>query len=125
MVDEEPSRLEGFAHARIFADPRKFREYVLVPGHSTGKDESFIGTFGYRPRSAADAWTLARLYEEQARQRVESGDVQFRGMGRYGDRYTIVIRVRGVALRFGWILSEGVLRLTTPFSGFARSNPKG
>lgn len=69
-MDDAASRQEALARARIIADPRKFREYVLVPGHPSGKDRIFLGTLGFRPISAADAWEPARLYEEQARERI-------------------------------------------------------
>ena len=123
---EDPEKLwEALARARIVANPQKFRDYVLVPGHSSGKSHIFLRTLGYRPRSNADAWESAREFEEQALERVATGDVQFAGTISYGVRCTIVITVRGKALRTGWLLSEDVLRLITPFSGFAPSNPKG
>jgi hypothetical protein len=85
----------------------------------------FLGTLGFRPNSAADAWALARLFEEQARQRIASGDVQFGEADEHGLRCTIVVRVRGVVLRTGWILrSDDVLWLATPFSGFSRAPRK-
>jgi hypothetical protein len=108
------------------ADPRKFRDYVLDPGHSGGKDWIFLGTLGFRSRSGADAWVLARLYEAQARERVEEGEVRFGESDEHGHRCTIAVTVRGVSLQTGWILrSDGVLWLTTPFSGFTRTAPKG
>ena len=124
-MDETLTRLEALRRARIIADPRKFRDYVLDPARSGGKGRIFLGTLGFRPYSTADAWELARLYEEQARESVESGEVQFSGTIRYGHRFTIVITVRGVSLRTGWLFSDDVLRLITRFSGFAGSNLKG
>jgi hypothetical protein len=125
-LDELGKRLEALARARVIADPRKFREYVLVPGHSRGKDRIFLGTLGFRPYSAVDAWELARLYEEQARERIALGDVQFGESDEHGHRCIIVISVRGVSLRTGWILrNDDILWLTTPFSGFFRATRKG
>jgi glyoxylase-like metal-dependent hydrolase (beta-lactamase superfamily II) len=80
-----PEKLwEALARARIVADPRKFRDYVLVPGHFSGKSHVFLQTLGYRPRSNADAWELAREFEEQAQERVATGAVQFAGTISYG-----------------------------------------
>ncbi len=119
-MDDVASHLEALRRARIIVDPRKFREYVLVPGNARGKDRLFLGTLGFRPYSADDAWELVRIYEEQVSQRIASGDIEFAGTITFGDRYTIEIVVRGVALRTGWLLGDDVLRLTTPFTGFAR-----
>jgi hypothetical protein len=125
-VDDPEGLREALARARIIADPRKFRDYVLVPGYPGGKDRIFLGTLGFRPRNAVDAWTLARLYEAQARERIATSNVQFGESDEHGHRCTMVVIVGGVALRTGWILrSDGVLWLTTPFSGFSRATPKG
>ena len=62
--NDAESRLEALRRALIIADPRKFREYVLVPGRPEGNDRIFLGTLGFRPYSVADAWELARIYEE-------------------------------------------------------------
>lgn len=97
-MDDDALRHQALARARIISDPRKFREYVLAPGHSSGKDEIFLGTLGYRPHSAVDAWTVARLYEEQARQQIAVGNVQFGKTDEHGLRCTIVVTVRGVSL---------------------------
>ena len=121
MTDPD-ALLESLRRARIVADPRKFREYVLVPGHPTGKDRIFLGTLGFRPRSGTDAWELARLYEEQARASVASGDVEFGETIEYGVPCTIIVVVRGVSVRTGWLLDDDRLRLITPFSGFARGS---
>jgi hypothetical protein len=45
--------------SRIVADPRKFREYVLVADHPSGKDGVFLDLLGYRPNEADDADELA------------------------------------------------------------------
>jgi glyoxylase-like metal-dependent hydrolase (beta-lactamase superfamily II) len=120
-LEDPEERWKALARARIVADPRKFRDYVLVPGHSSGKARIFLQTLGYRPRSNADAWALARLYEEQARAKIVAGDIQFGEQNQHGLRCTIEVVVRGVALRTGWRLREnGTLWLATPFSGFAR-----
>jgi len=124
-LDDLDTFSEALERARVIADPRKFREYVLVPGHSTGKDRIFLGTLGFRPASAADAWELARLYEAQARERIASEDVQFARPTPFGVLCTIVVTVRGVSLRTAWLLSEDELRLITPFTGFASSTLKG
>jgi hypothetical protein len=107
------------------ADPRKFHEYVLVPDYPGGKDHIFLGTLGFRPHSAIDARELARLYEEQARERITSGNVQFARTNPYGDLYIIVIAVRGVELRTAWLHAGDEVRLVTPFSGFERDVPRG
>lgn len=52
---------------RIVADPRKFTEYVLVPGHPKGEDHIFIGRLGYRPRNEEDGGAIAKAYVAQAR----------------------------------------------------------
>jgi hypothetical protein len=82
----------------------------------------FLELLGYRSRNADDAISLARLYEEQAEQRIMHEDVQFTGSHEHGRRYLIVVVVRGVALRSGWLLRhDGTFWLTTPFRGFART----
>jgi hypothetical protein len=124
-VNEEDERLTALRRARVVADPRKFRDYALAPEHPKGKARIFVGTLGFRPNSSADAWTLARLYEEQARERIAVGDVTFSGTISFGLRTTIVVAVRGVSLRTGWLLSGDELRLVTPFSGFARDTRGG
>ncbi len=124
-MDDAVSRLEALRRARIIADPRKFRDYVLTPDYPGGKDHIFLQTLGFRPRSVVDAWELARLYEEQAHERIVADDVIFAGAVEFGDRYTMTVVVRGVALRSGWLLRDDVLRLTTPFSGFVRKALKG
>lgn len=125
MADDDALRLEALARVRIIADPRKFRDYVLVPNYPGGKSHIFLETLGFRPHSVVDAWALARLYEEQARQQIVACDVKFAGAVEFGERYTITIDVRGVALRTGWLLANDVLRLATPFSGFAHEFRKG
>jgi hypothetical protein len=122
-LGDEARWLQVLKKAKIFVDPRKFREYVLVPGHPSGKDRVFLELLGYRSRNPDDAIALARLYEEQARQRILIEDVQFTGTQQHGRRYIIVIVVRGVALRSGWLLRhDGTLWLTTPFRGFTRAS---
>jgi hypothetical protein len=124
-LDDEAQWNWALRQAQIIVDPRKFREYVLVPGHPTGKDRVFLGLLGFRAHSAADSFALARLYEEQARQQIEVGAVQFTGTTEHGRRYMIVVEVRGVALRTGWLLRhDGTYWLTTPFRGFARAKRK-
>jgi hypothetical protein len=107
----------------VIADPRKFSEYVLVPDdfQSKGKHRLFLGRLGYRARNDEDARTLANIYETQARQRFELGDVGIGVRDDYGQRFVISIEVKGVILLSGWILrADGVLWLSTPFTGFAR-----
>jgi filamentous hemagglutinin len=121
-VADEAQWLRVLEKAQILVDPRKFREYVLVPGHASGKDRVFLELLGYRPRNVDDAISLARLYEEQARQRIMLEEVQFTGTQPNGRRFMIVVVVRGVALRSGWLLRhDGTFWLTTPFRGFART----
>lgn len=123
-MDDAETRWDELARARVIADPRKFRDYVLVPGFPGGKDRIFLGTLRFRPRSTADAWELARLYEEQARGRIASREVHFARTNSYGVLVTIVIIVRGVGLRTAWLLNGEVVHLVTPFSGFARGAPE-
>ena len=109
------------APARIFADPRKFAEYVLVPGHPTGKDRVFLDVLGFRPGSADDAAELASAYQEQAARRWSAGEVAFSRQNEHGRFYVIVVTVRSVSLRTVWVLRpDGELALATPFRGFAR-----
>jgi hypothetical protein len=125
-VDDGERYRDALLRARIIADPRKFRDYVLRPGHPRGKDRVFLGTLGFRANSAVDAWNLARLYEEQARQQIVAGAVTFGRADEHGLRCTIIIVVRDVELRTGWLLRfDDVLWLVTPFSGFAQRRSKG
>jgi hypothetical protein len=94
----------------IEADVRKFAADILVPGHESGKDRIFLGRFGFRARNAEDARYLTDLYLRQARSAVDSGDYQLGETNGFGVRCTIVVRVRGAAIRSGWFLrSNGVL----------------
>ena len=106
---------------RIVASVRKFSEYVLVPGHGSGKDGVFIDLLGFRPRNAEDARELSDLYVTQARERWERGEVRAVGQDKWGRRFEIEIEVRTVRVISGWVLrDDNVLWLATPFSGFAR-----
>ena len=106
--------------AAIIVDPRKFLEYVLVPGGAGGKSEVFLGLLGFRPGNSEDALELVTIYAGQAADRVEVGDYALSLRDEHGQRITITIEVRGVPLRTGWMVEpEGALRLLTPFSGFA------
>jgi hypothetical protein len=105
----------------ITADIRKFSDYVLVRGHESGKDRIFLDRLGFRERDADDAHALTELYLDQARSAIDAHDYELGEVGAYGRRCTIIVQVRGVAIRSGWFLREnGVLELVTPFSGFAR-----
>ena len=105
----------------ISGDPRKFLEYVLVPGHPSGKDRVFLGTLNYRPRSEEDARTLLATYIAQARDKVARHEYTVGERDRHGQRYTIEIELRGRFVMSGWILRpDGTLWLATPFAGFAR-----
>lgn len=106
---------------RFVANRRKFSAYVLVPGEKSGKDGVFIDLLGFRARSEDDALTLAETYMAQARERFLAGEVTPALADGYGQRYTIVVEIRGVRLRTGWIFRpDGTLWLVTPFTGFAR-----
>jgi hypothetical protein len=109
---------------RVFtADPRKFSEYVLVPEQerSKGKHHIFLGLFGYRPRNVEDAQALAVIYVAQAQERFAAGEYVMGKRDHHGQRYTIAIELKGVAILSGWLLrSDDVLWLTTPFAGFVR-----
>jgi LPS O-antigen subunit length determinant protein (WzzB/FepE family) len=106
---------------QIIGDCRKFLNYVLVPNHKTGKDKIFIGTLGFRPNSNEDAQELLSTYISQAQAKFSQKDYVIGEEDQYGQRFTIVIEVRGKRLLTGWILdADGTLKLVTPFSGFAR-----
>ncbi len=122
--DDDPTdgqERERSAPASFEVDPRKFAEYVLVPDHGSGKDRIFIDRLGFRPRSVEDATLLAELYIAQARERWQRGEVRRVGEDSFGQRYAIIVEVRGVRLISGWVFRpDGVLWLATPFAGFAR-----
>jgi hypothetical protein len=112
----------AFAPRAFEANVRKFSGYVLVPGHESGKDRIFLDRLGFRPRNAEDARLLASIYLDQARSAIARGNVELGETNQYGVRCTIVVRLRGVAIRSGWLLRpNGMLELVTPFSGFAGS----
>ena len=103
------------------ADVRKFSGYVLVPGHESGKDRIFLNRLGFRALNDEDARLLVSVYLDQARSAVARGAFELGETNQYGVRCTIIVRVRGVAVRSGWLLRlNGTLELVTPFSGFAR-----
>ncbi|CAA9553910.1 MAG: hypothetical protein AVDCRST_MAG59-1970 [uncultured Thermomicrobiales bacterium] len=120
IIDHAEAFEDAIRQAAVVASPRKFLEYVLVPGHRSGKSHIFIETLGFRPRSADDALALAALYVEEAKLRIGQGQYRLGDRDEHGRRCTIVVTVRGIAIRSGWILlHDGILALTTPFSGFA------
>jgi hypothetical protein len=105
----------------IVAHPRKFSEYVLVPGRSGGKDGVFLGLLGYRARSQEDAEELSATYVAQARARLTGGEFVTGKEDEFGVRYVIDIDLRGFTVRSAWLLRpDGTLALVTPFSGFVR-----
>jgi uncharacterized protein DUF6883 len=121
-VKEANGDVPPIAPSRVIADPRKFTEYVLVPGHSTGKDRIFIDRLGYRPRSEEDARNLVETYVAQARERITARTYELGEADEFGQRLTIEIELRGTTVLSGWILRpDGTLWLATPFTGFARS----
>ena len=105
----------------VTGDLRKFSEYVLIPNHKSGKDKIFLGILGYRPDSIEDAEELLTLYIYQAQTRFANQEYIVGEKDQHGQRFTIVIEVRGKKLFTGWILdANGTLKLATPFSGFAK-----
>jgi len=101
---------------QIIADVRKFSEYVLIPNHRSGKDKIFID----RPNNLEDAQTLQKLYVHQAQAQLLAQQYTLGDSDRYGQRFTIIIEVKEELLLTGWILdNNGILKLATPFAGFA------
>ncbi|MDP9370256.1 MAG: hypothetical protein M3Q03_18615 [Chloroflexota bacterium] len=93
---------------------------MLVPNHPTGKDHIFIDRLGYRPRNEEDAYELADIYVAQAQIRMAAGEFELGERDEFGQRITIVVEVRGLRLRSGWLFQpDGTLALATPFTGFA------
>jgi hypothetical protein len=105
---------------QITGDVRKFVEYVLIPNHRSGKDKIFIDLLGYRPNNFDDAQILLNLYIQQAQTKFLAQQYILGERDRHGQRFTIVIEVKGFSLITGWILDDyGILKLATPFAGFA------
>jgi hypothetical protein len=64
---------------------------------------------------------LLSTYISQAQAKFGQKDYVIGEGDQYGQRFTIVIEVRGKRLLTGWILDvDGTVKLVTPFSGFAR-----
>ncbi|RUT04961.1 hypothetical protein DSM106972_037820 [Dulcicalothrix desertica PCC 7102] len=104
----------------VTGDYRKFSNYVLVPNHKSGKDKIFLNFLGFRPNSDEDAQELLSTYVSQAQAKFIQSDYIVGEKDQYGQRFTIIIEIRGKRLYTGWILStDGILKLATPFSGFA------
>ncbi len=120
---EEPNNQEQSSEWKaiiVTGDPRKFSNYVLVPNHKSGKDKIFINLLGFRPNSDEDAQELLSTYISQAQTKFNLPDYIVGEKDQYGQRFTIVIEIRGKRLYTGWILgTDGILKLATPFSGFA------
>lgn len=121
----EPENAQQWQVNQIIGDPRKFSEYVLVPSHKSGKDKIFLGLLGYRPYNLDDAQALLETYITQAQAKFVAQDYTVGEHDHHGQRFTIVIEIRGQRLLTGWILdNQGTLKLATPFSGFANGgNP--
>jgi hypothetical protein len=121
-IDEnfEPESTSQWRIIQVTGDSRKFLEYVLVPNHKSGKDKIFLELLGYRPYNLEDAQALLEIHITQAQARFAAQDYLVGESDRHGQRFTIVIEIRSVRLRTGWILNnQGMLKLATPFSGFA------
>jgi hypothetical protein len=121
----EPENARQWQVNQITGDPRKFSEYVLVPSHKSGKDKIFLGLLGYRPYNLDDAQALLETYITQSQAKFVAQDYTVGEHDHHGQRFTIVIEIRGKRLLPGWILdNQGTLKLATPFSGFANGgNP--
>ncbi|MCY7272252.1 MAG: hypothetical protein LH702_00545 [Phormidesmis sp. CAN_BIN44] len=121
----EPENTQQWQITQITGDPRKFSDYVLIPNHKSGKDKIFLGLLGYRPNNLDDAQTLLETYITQAQAKFAAQDYTVGERDRHGQRFTIVIEIRGKRLLTGWILdNQGTLKLATPFSGFVNGgNP--
>lgn len=118
----KPEKAQQWQIIQIVGDPRKFSEYVLVPNHKSGKNKIFLGLLGYRPHNLDDAQALLETYITQAQAKFSAQDYTVGERDWYGQRFTIVVEVRGKRLLTGWILdNQGTLKLATPFSGFAIS----
>jgi hypothetical protein len=116
----EPENTSQWRNIQITGDFRKFSKYVLVPNHKSGKDKIFLELLGYRPNNIEDAQALLEIYITQAQARFAAQDYTVGESDRHGQRFTIVVEIRGRRLRTGWILNnQGILKLATPFSGFA------
>jgi hypothetical protein len=111
----------GFDPAVVIVDPRKFTDYVLSPDALGGKDGVFLDRLGFRPNNLDDADFLVQTYTSQAVAAIRSGAYRLHRRDAHGQRITIVVVVRNVPLRSGWMVEAGgVVRLLTPFSGFVR-----
>jgi hypothetical protein len=121
----EPENAQQWQITQITGDLRKFSEYVLVPNHKSGKDKIFLGLLSYRPSNLEDAQALLEIYITQAQAKFLAQDYTVGEHDRHGQRFTIVVEIRGKRLLTGWILdNQGTLKLVTPFSGFANGgNP--
>jgi hypothetical protein len=99
---------------------RKFVSYVLLPGHESGKDRIFIDRLGFRARNLEDANYLSDLYLNHAIAALAERDYELGETDEFGIRCAIVVLVRSVAIRSGWLLRpDGTFELVTPFAGFA------
>ncbi len=96
---------------------------MLSPEDAIGKDKIFLDRLGFRERNLEDAQMLLEIYLTQAEAKLAEGQYQIGRADRFGQRFTIEITVRGLTLLTGWILTDqSILRLTTPFAGFPKSN---
>ena len=119
----EPENVRQWQANQVTGDPRKFSEYVLVPSHKSGKDKVFLGLLGYRPNNLDDAQALLEIYITQAQAKFVARDYTVGEHDRHGQRFTIIVEIRGKRLLTGWILdNQGTLKLATPFSGFANGD---
>jgi len=115
----EPENTQQWQITQTTGDLRKFSEYVLSPNHKSGKDKIFLGLLGYRPNNFDDAQALLETYITQAQIKFVAKDYTIGERDHHGQRFTIVVEIRGKSLLTGWILdNQGTLKLATPFSGF-------
>jgi hypothetical protein len=109
------------------ADERKFAEYIFKPGADHGKNVVFE-SLGY---SIEDSQKLTKMWELQAAEKYAKGEFKLGRKDDFGQRVDIEIELPGQGasagktsyLISGWmILSDGSIKLNTPFLDFSKGD---
>lgn len=111
--------------AKVIVDPRKFSEYVFKENADHGKGIIF-NSLGYTKQHSDD---LAEIYRNQGYESFQKKDFTLGKTDHHGQRIVIEIVLPGIGefngktayIKTGWmILSDGSIRLLTPFTGFSK-----
>ncbi len=108
--------------AKATCNSEKFSEYIFHEANNRGK-KALFESWGY---TIQDSEYLKNLFTSQAVEKYCNGNYIFKGTNDYSTKIEIIIDIkakdgRTLHIKTGWSLNpKGEIKLTTPFSGFAK-----